>query len=58
MTDLKKGDNVRLKVCVPEGAVEKFTMTEDGTVLCFISWKDLNGHSHQRWFPKEDLEKV
>lgn len=58
MSDIKKGDIVRIKVVVPQGPVEKFMMLEDGTIMCLVSWQDSNGATQQRWFPKDELEKV
>lgn len=53
-----KGEVVKAKVVVPKGAVEKFMLTEDGIIMCLISWKDDKGENKSRWFPEDDLEKV
>jgi len=45
-------------VVVPEGPVEKFMMTEDGVIMCLISWKDANGQNQSRWFPEDELVKA
>ena len=58
MAKFVKGEQVKLVVVVPEGAVEKFMMTEDGVIMCLISWKDANGQNQSRWFPEDELVKA
>ena len=58
MAKFVKGEQVKLVVVVPEGPVEKFMMTEDGVIMCLISWKDANGQNQSRWFPEDDLVKA
>lgn len=53
-----KGELVEAKVIIPRGSVEKFMLTEDGVIMCLISWKDEKGENKSRWFPENDLEKV
>ena len=43
MAKFVKGEKVKLVVVVPEGPVEKFMMTEDGVIMCLVSWVDVNG---------------
>ena len=58
MPKFAKGEMAKVKVVIPEGAVEKFMLTEDGTIMCLISWKDEKGENKSRWFPEGDLEKI
>lgn len=58
MAKFVKGEKVKLVVVVPEGPVEKFMMTEDGVIMCLISWKDANGQNQSRWFPEDELVKA
>lgn len=58
MAKFLKGEQVKLVVVVPEGPVEKFMMTEDGVIMCLISWKDANGQNQSRWFPEDELVKA
>ena len=58
MAKFVKGEQVKLVVIVPEGPVEKFMMTEDGVIMCLISWKDANGQNQSRWFPEDELVKA
>ena len=54
----KKGDVLRLKALVPQGAVEKIQMTEDGEVQYLITWADPDGDTNQRWFSETEVELV
>ena len=54
-TKFKKGDAVKLVVTVPEGDVQSLRMLDDGTVQCFISWTDKDGHTQERWFNEDEL---
>ncbi len=58
MAKFVKGEQVKLVVVVPEGPVEKFMMTEDGVIMCLISWKDAEGQNQSRWFPEDELVKA
>ena len=58
MAKFVKGEQVKLVVVVPEGPVEKFMMTEDGVILCLISWKDAEGQNQSRWFTEDELVKA
>jgi len=58
MAKFVKGEHVNLVVVVPEGPVEKFMMTEDGVIMCLISWKDAEGQNQSRWFPEDELVKA
>jgi hypothetical protein len=57
-TKFAKGDIVKLIAVVPEGAVEKLRMDEDGNVFYMLSWTDVNGEHQERWFAESELAKV
>lgn len=58
MAKFVKGEKVKLVAVVPEGPVEKFMMTEDGVIMCLVSWVDVNGQNQSRWFPEDELVKA
>jgi uncharacterized protein YodC (DUF2158 family) len=58
MAKFAKGEVVKVVMKVPEGPVEKFMMTEDGVILCFVSWKDAEGQNQSRWFTEDELVKA
>jgi hypothetical protein len=58
MATFKKGDTVKLVAVVPQGPVEALRMDEDGNVQYLISWTDLNGNNHSRWFDEAQLASV
>jgi len=58
MANFKKGDTVKLVVVTPQGPVESMRMDEDGNVQYLISWTDLNGNEHSRWFDEAQLAAV
>jgi hypothetical protein len=58
MATFKKGDTVKLIAVVPQGPVEALRMDEDGNVQYLISWTDLNGNDHSRWFDEAQLASV
>lgn len=58
MAKFAKGEKVKLVVVVPEGPVEKFMMTEDGVIMCLVSWVDANSQNQSRWFPEDELVKA
>jgi uncharacterized protein YodC (DUF2158 family) len=57
-TQFTKNQTVRVKTVVPQGAVEALRMDEDGVVYCRLTWTDVNGNSHTRWFAESELEVV
>jgi hypothetical protein len=57
-TQFKKGDEVRVNVVTPQGAVQALRMDEDGTVYYKLVWDDVNGVEQERWFAEGDLVKV
>lgn len=58
MAKFVKGEKVKLVVVVPEGPVEKFMMTEDGVIMCLVSWVDANSQNQSRWFSEDELVKA
>jgi len=58
MANFKKGDTVKLVAVVPQGPVEAMRMDEDGNVQYLISWADVNGTVHSRWFDEAQLTAV
>ena len=57
-TKFKKGDNVKLVVTVPEGPVEALRMDEEGNFQYLLSWVDIDGLTHSRWFDEDQLVSV
>jgi hypothetical protein len=55
-TKFVKGQEVKVSAVIPQGPVEKLRMDEDGNFFYMISWTDVNGIEHSRWFKEEDLE--
>lgn len=55
MATFKKGDTVKLIAVVPQGPIEAMRMDEDGNVQYLLSWTDLNGNVHSRWFDEAQL---
>jgi uncharacterized protein YodC (DUF2158 family) len=51
----KKGDVVKLKAVVPNGAIQAMRMSEEGDVYCLLQWVDADGKSQTRWFLQSDL---
>jgi hypothetical protein len=58
MANFKKGDTVKLVAVIPQGPVESMRMDEDGNVQYLLSWTDLNGNVHSRWFDEAQLASV
>lgn len=56
-TKFKKGDKVKVNAVIPQGPVEALRMDEDGEVFYLMSWTDVNGNQHQRWFAEGELVK-
>jgi hypothetical protein len=57
-TKFAKGEKVKLISVVPEGAIEKLRMDEDGNFFYLLAWVDANGESQERWFAESELTKV
>ena len=58
MANFKKGDTVKLVAVVPQGPVESMRLDEDGNVQYLLSWTDVNGNEHSRWFDEAQLAAV
>ena len=54
-TTFQKGQTVRLNKTVPEGAVEKLRMDEDGNFFYLVQWTDEAGNTQSRWFAENEL---
>ena len=57
-SEFKKGDVVKLITVVPEGPVQSIRMTEEGVVQYLVSWTDIDGIVHERWFDEDQLTGV
>lgn len=55
MANFKKGDTVKVAAVIPQGPVESMRMDEDGNVQYLLSWTDLSGNVHSRWFDESAL---
>ena len=55
MAAFQKGQNVKVNAVIPEGAVQKMRMDDDGNVSYFIQWTDVNGVDQERWFDENEL---
>lgn len=55
MANFKKGDTVKVVAVIPQGPVESMRMDEDGNVQYLLSWTDVNGVAHIRWFDEAQL---
>lgn len=51
----KKGDLVKLNITVPQGAITKMRMDDDGTVFYLVAWQNADGSENERWFTEEQL---
>lgn len=57
-TKFTKGQEVKLKVVVPQGEVQALRMNDDGQFFYLIVWTDVNGVEQSRWFKEEELVAV
>jgi hypothetical protein len=57
-TKFIKGEEVKVIAVIPQGAVEKLRMDEDGNVFYLLAWTDVNGEHQERWFVESELAKV
>lgn len=52
----KIGDQVKLKVVVPAGPVQRMRMDEEtGVISYLVEWTDAAGEVQHRWFTEDDL---
>ena len=54
-TTFQKGQTVRLNKAVPQGAVSKLRMDEDGNFFYLVEWTDEAGNVQSRWFAEDEL---
>jgi hypothetical protein len=57
-TKFTKNQQVKLIGTIPEGPVQKLRMTEDGEFEYLITWTDVDGNVHERWFQEAQLTSV
>lgn len=57
-TKFIKNQEVRVNGVIPQGAVEKLRMDEDGVFWYMFSWTDVDGKTQRRWFREEELVAV
>lgn len=51
----KKGTIVKAIAVIPTGPVESVRMLDDGTVMYLVTYTDVNGVEHQRWFDEDQI---
>lgn len=52
----KIGDQVKLKVVVPAGPVQRMRMDEaTGEISYLLEWTDVDGQVQHRWFKEDEL---
>lgn len=54
----KVGQEVKLIVDIPQGAVSALSVNQDGEIQYLISYKDAIGVNQSRWFNEKELVKV
>lgn len=54
-TKFVKNQEVKVKAVIPQGAVEKLRMTEEGKFYYFINWTNADGVEQGRWFKEDQL---
>lgn len=54
-TKFVKNQEVKVKAVIPQGAVEKLHMTEDGEFFYLIRWTDVDNTEQERWFKEDEL---
>lgn len=54
-TKFVKGQEVKVNAVIPNGAVQKLRMDEDGVFYYMINWTDVDGTVQERWFMESDL---
>lgn len=57
-TKFVKGQEIRVNAVIPQGAVQKLRMDEDGQFYYMLEWTDANGNVQCRWFKEEELVAV
>jgi hypothetical protein len=54
-TKFVKGQEVKINAVLPQGPVAALRMDEEGNFFYQLSWVDIAGVEHIRWFREEDL---
>jgi uncharacterized protein YodC (DUF2158 family) len=54
----KVGQEVKVKIPVPQGLVSALSVSQEGDIQYLVSWTDANGVSQERWFSEDDLVEV
>ena len=57
-TTFTKGQEVKVRAVIPQGAIQAFRMDEDGVVYCSLIWTDVDGKEQSRWFKESELVAV
>lgn len=57
-TKFIKGQELKVNAVIPQGAVQKLRMDEDGQFYYMLEWTDANGQVQRRWFKEEELVAV
>lgn len=53
----KVGDEVKLNVSVPQGAIQALSVSQEGDIEYLIPYVE-NGVEQERWFSEDDLIAV
>jgi uncharacterized protein YodC (DUF2158 family) len=51
----KIGQEVKLIVEVPQGAVRELSVNQDGDIQYLVAWTDAQGEDQSRWFSEDTL---
>lgn len=57
-TTFTKGQEVKVRAVIPQGAIQAFRMDDDGVVYGLIFWTDVDGKEQSRWFKESELVAV
>lgn len=57
-TTFTKGQEVKVRAVIPQGAIQAFRMDDDGVVYGLIVWTDVDGKEQSRWFKESELVAV
>jgi len=54
----KVGQEVKVSVPAPQGMISALSVSQEGDIQYLISWVNVEGDSHERWFAEDDLVEV
>ena len=54
----KVGQEVKLNISAPQGAIKSLSVSQGGEIQYLISWVNADGEVHERWFAEDDLVEV